>query len=346
MTVSKSRILIVGTGGIGTVSAYSLERGGAAEVTAVMRSNYEAAVKKGIDIDSVQYGQVKAWRPTAIVKSVPDVSKENIPPFDYIVVTTKNIPDAPPTVSDLIAPAVTPGKTAIVLSQNGLNIENPLIERFPTNPLISSVVYTGATITGPAAVYHDDDECQKIGAFVNPAVPASVADEAAQRYVQIFNPSGELEIIYEPDVATTRWRKIAYNGSMNPVATILGMDTPRMRMTVHVIDDLILPIMREVVEIAKACGVTLPEEKDLAHAILHQDPNDTAFKPSMCQDYEKGNLMEIENILGEPLRVAERVGVPAPNLRIVYSIMKGLQVRVKESKGLWEATFQPGNPYV
>lgn len=65
MTVNKSRILIVGTGGIGTVSAYSLERGGAAEVTAVMRSNYEAAVKKGIDIDSVQYGQVKAWRPTA-----------------------------------------------------------------------------------------------------------------------------------------------------------------------------------------------------------------------------------------------------------------------------------------
>lgn len=71
MTVSKSRILIVGTGGIGTVSAYSLERGGAAEVTAVMRSNYEAAVKKGIDIDSVQYGQVKAWRPTSSTAPYP-----------------------------------------------------------------------------------------------------------------------------------------------------------------------------------------------------------------------------------------------------------------------------------
>jgi ketopantoate reductase len=62
--MAKSRILIVGTGGIGTVSAYSLEKGGQAEVTAVMRSNYEAAMKNGIDIDSVQYGQVKGWKPT------------------------------------------------------------------------------------------------------------------------------------------------------------------------------------------------------------------------------------------------------------------------------------------
>jgi ketopantoate reductase len=63
--MAKSRVLVVGTGGIGTMSAYALENGGLAEVTAVMRSNYDAAVKDGIDIDSVQYGQIKAWRPTA-----------------------------------------------------------------------------------------------------------------------------------------------------------------------------------------------------------------------------------------------------------------------------------------
>lgn len=62
--MAKSRVLVVGTGGIGTMAAYALEVGGAAEVTAVMRSNYESAVKNGIDLDSVQWGQVKAWRPT------------------------------------------------------------------------------------------------------------------------------------------------------------------------------------------------------------------------------------------------------------------------------------------
>lgn len=62
--MAKSRVLVVGTGGIGTMSAYALEEGGLAEVTAVMRSNYDAAINNGIDIDSVQWGQIKAWRLT------------------------------------------------------------------------------------------------------------------------------------------------------------------------------------------------------------------------------------------------------------------------------------------
>lgn len=72
---------------------------------------------------------------------MPDVTKEVIEPYDFILVTTKNVADVPPTVSDLIAPAVTPGKTAIVLSQNGLNIEKPVVARFPNNPIISSLYH-------------------------------------------------------------------------------------------------------------------------------------------------------------------------------------------------------------
>lgn len=278
-----------------------------------------------------------------VTKTVPDVSKGNVAAFDYILVTTKNIPDVPPTVADIIAPAVTPGKTAIILSQNGINIEKPLIARFPTSPLISSVAYTGATETALAKIYNDDPDCQKIGAFASPQVPAEVADEAAKRYVNIYNPHGKLDVIYEPNVAAVRWRKIVYNGSMNPVASILRMDTPRMRMSKHVIDDLVLPVILEIRAVAEASGVTL--QADLVDAVMHQDPNDTAFKPSMCQDYEKGNLMEIENLLGEPLREAEKLQVPTPTLKIIYGIMKGLQLKVKEEKGLWKPGFKSGNPY-
>ena len=39
-------------------------------------------------------------------------------PFDYIVVTLKALPDVYST-TDIIAPAVTEGKTTIVLIQNG-----------------------------------------------------------------------------------------------------------------------------------------------------------------------------------------------------------------------------------
>lgn len=340
----KARVLIVGVGGVGTMSAYALEMGGKAEVTAVMRSNYDSVQKNGISIDSCQYGnQIKGWRPTKISRTVPDVAKQNLPPFDFILLTTKNIPDISPTVADVIAPAVTPGKTAIVLSQNGINIEKPIIPHFPTNAIISSVSYIGATERSPGNILHDDPDKQRIGPFHNPGVPTETATEAAKRYVNIYNPEGKLDVIFDADVRRIRWRKLIYNASFNPVATILRMDTPRMRMSTHVIDDLIRPIMKEVLAAARADGVTdLPD--DFLETVIRADPIDTAFKPSMCQDIEKGNLIELENIVGEPLREGESKGVPMPTLRTIYGLLKGLQLKVKESKGMWQPKFTPDNP--
>lgn len=65
MTQSKANVLVVGTGGVGTMAAYALEIGGKAQVTAVMRSNYDAVEKNGINIDSIEHGHdIKGWRPT------------------------------------------------------------------------------------------------------------------------------------------------------------------------------------------------------------------------------------------------------------------------------------------
>ncbi|RYC59103.1 hypothetical protein CHU98_g7095 [Xylaria longipes] len=324
MAQAKERVLIIGTGGVGTMAAYALETGGKAEVTAVMRSNYAAVEKNGIDIDSIEHGHgIKGWRPTAV--------------------TTKNILEIRPTIADIIEPAVTAGKTAIVLSQNGLNIEKPLIERFPTNPIISSISYIGATETSHGKILHDDADAQKIGPFDNLGVSPETAEEAARRYVAIYNATNNLNVVFDADVKFARWRKLLYNASYNSVGAVLRMDTARMRMSQHIIDDLIRPIMLEVMAAARANGVHLPD--DVSDKVIRTDPTDTAFKPSMCQDVEKGNFMEIETIVGEPLREGETKGVPMPTLRTIYGLLKGMQLQIKEKKGLWEAKFTPDNPY-
>ncbi|POR36824.1 2-dehydropantoate 2-reductase [Tolypocladium paradoxum] len=368
MSHEKARVLIVGMGGVGTMAAYALETGGKAAVTAVMRSNFDAVHKHGIDIDSIEHGHdIKGWRPTtgksvsvialssralsdadnshaAVRKTVPNVAEEGLPPFDFILVTTKNIPDIPPTVADIIAPAVTPVGTVIVLSQNGINIEKPIVPRFPRNPIISGVSYIGATEKSHGKILHDDADAQRIGPFSNPQVPSPTAEEAARRYVSIYNPNGKLDVVFDNDVSRVRWRKLVYNASFNPIAAILRMDTPRMRMSQHIVDDLIRPVMIEVMKAAQACGVhDLPA--DLPERLIRDDPIDSAFKPSMCQDIEKGNLMEIENIVGEPLRAGESKGVSMPTLRTIYGLLKGLQLQTLEAKGKWEPRFEPGNPY-
>ena len=53
----------------------------------------------------------------------------------------------------------------------------------------------------------------------------------------------------------------------------------------------------------------------------------------------------MECIVGEPVREAERLGVPVPTLSTIYSLLKGLQLKTKEAKGLWKPHFEDGNPY-
>ncbi|KAI1163891.1 putative 2-dehydropantoate 2-reductase [Nemania serpens] len=344
MAQVKARVLIIGMGSVGTLAAYALETGGKAEVTAVMRSNYAAVMQDGIDIDSVDYGHdIKGWRPTAIRNTVPNVGKEKLDPFDFILVATKNIPELPPTMADIIEPAVTTGMTAIVLSQNGLNIEKPVIERFPVNPIISSITYAAAREISYGKILHDNAEVQQIGPFDNPRVQPEVAEEAARRYVAVYNASSKPNIVFDADVKFARWRKLVYNASYSSVTSVLRMDTACIRMSQHVIDDLIRPIVLEVLAAARANGVHLTD--DFADKVIRADVTRAAFKPSMCQDLEKENFMEIETIVGEPLREGEAKGVQMPTLRTIYGLLKGLQLQIKEQRGLWEAQFTPDNPY-
>ena len=268
---------------------------------------------------------------------------EQLAPFDFIIVATKTIPEISPSVGELIEPAVTSGLTAIVLSQNGLNIEKPIIERFPTNPVISNISLISVAEFSHGKILQDDKDVQKIGAFASPAVSRDVAENAARRYMALYNPRGVLDITYEEDVQLTRWRKLVYNSSFNTVAAVLGMDTARMRMSRHVIDDLVKPIMLEIIAAARAAGHELPE--DLPASVILIDPTDVVIKPSMLQDIEKGNLMEIETIVREPLQEGESRGVPMPTLRTVYGILRGLQLKTMQAKGLWEPSFSDDNPY-
>ena len=211
--------------------------------------------------------------------------KESLTPFDFIVVTTKNIGDVSPTVAEIIAPAVTAGHTAIVLLQNGLNIEKPLLAAFPTNPCLSGVSLIGATETLPGVILHDDRDRLIIGAFTNPTIPIETSTHAAQRFVELYSASGNVTCTYNENVGFVRWRKLVYNACYNSACAITHMDTSRMRILKYPIDDVVRPLMLEIVAIAEAAGHKLPES--IVEDMINCDPEDTYFKPSMQQDIEK-----------------------------------------------------------
>jgi 2-dehydropantoate 2-reductase len=349
--MSKINVLIIGGGGVGTMAAYALETGGNAEVTMVLRSNFAAVQQNGFTIDSIQHGHdITNWKPSHLLNAVPDAQDAGSPAYDYIIAATKNIPDVKPTVVDIISPAVTPSKTTVLLLQNGLNIEKPIFEKFPNNTVLSGVSLIGATEVEHGVVRHDDTDDCKVGPFPNPSstsstitAHSSTAGASARTLIEAYNASSNVTWSYDSDVPFTRWRKLLYNSSFNSVAAMTGMDTARMRMSEFVIDELVLPIMHEIKAVAKAAGSELPD--GIEQKIVRVDPTDTAFVPSMGQDAAKGNFMEVEVIVGEPVREGRRLGVPVPKLEAMYGLLKAKQLQVMERKGLWEASFGEGARY-
>lgn len=59
----RARILVVGSGGIGTIAALNLHVGGACHVTMVLRSSYQKVLEDGFSIDSFDHGKLEGWKP-------------------------------------------------------------------------------------------------------------------------------------------------------------------------------------------------------------------------------------------------------------------------------------------
>lgn len=306
MASSKANVLLVGSGGVGTMGAYALESGGLAEVTAVLRSNFSVVSEKGFDISSIDHGEVKAWKPKhsrcpcrvclgpsalankAVVNTVPDVSETGVVPYDFIVVSTKNVADISPTVADIIRPAVTAGHTAIVLLQNGLNIEAPVIAAYPQNVIISGVSRIGAAETSHGVIVHNDRDRLHIGPFDNTNLPAALQTATAERFATLYGASGKVVVEFggtPQEVAWTRWRKLIYNSCYNSIAAVTLMDSGRLRLARSAVEELLRPAMLEIVAIAKALGHELP--LPLVDEIIEAEPIEIYFKPSMQQDVEK-----------------------------------------------------------
>ncbi|KAL5589932.1 hypothetical protein FOVSG1_011799 [Fusarium oxysporum f. sp. vasinfectum] len=259
MSSPKDRVLLIGSGGIGTIAALNLEKGGLAEVTSVLRSNFQVVRSKGFTIRSCQHGDIHNWRPTESLDAIPNRYNAQGRPFDHIVCCTKNIPDIIPTLCDIIAPAVTPGHTAIVLIQNGLNIERPFIHRFPNNVIISGISRIDAHEVAPGVIEQKQNDLLHIGAFNNPSLHMKVQEAAAKRFVEIYSMGGKTTCLYQPDVDFDRWSKLVYNASFNPICALARLNTGELQRTGRVVDTLVIPAMKEVLAVAEKAGHALPE---------------------------------------------------------------------------------------
>lgn len=270
MSEHNASVLLVGGGSVGAIAALNIESSRRAAVTIVCRSNFQAVQDLGYSIESCDHGSLRGWRPSSVVYGVPDVTDRA--QFDYVVCVTKNISDVPPSVSDLIKPAVTPGKTIIVLVQNGLNIEEPLLAAFPANIVLSGVSLIGANEPEAGFIQHDFPDTLFVGPFRNPNRDPADEKAAAEDFVRIYSAGGKTVCSYNADVGWTRWRKLVYNACLNPICAITGLDTGRIRLADGAVEGLVRPAMAGVCRSGQ--GVRLRASRNDRHRYDRNGPVD------------------------------------------------------------------------
>jgi 2-dehydropantoate 2-reductase len=304
----KPKILVVGTGAVGGFYGGKLAQSGA-HVSTLCRSDYEVVEANGVTVKSC-WGDF-TYTPAEVVQHAGDYSEQP----DYILIALKALPEI--EVADIIRDAVSP-HTAIILLQNGINIEESLHKAYPDNELISGLAFICAVRTEPGIIHHMD-----YGRLVLGRYPQGDSDRVKD-LVELFDTSG-VPCETSNQVMLDRWKKLLWNAPFNTISVLGGgIDTCAILENK---ESAILAreIMKEVCCVASASGYELPQETIDRH--LEDTKKMKPYKTSMLVDYELGRPMEVEVILGNVTRIAKHKGIAVPNLDCTYALMKLLNKR-------------------
>lgn len=309
------KVLTVGAGAVGAYFTGRLAQAGKAEVSVVVRSDYDAVRQNGFHIQS-ECGDFD-FQPAGVYRTAEEYP--DIP--DYIILTSKALPQIDEPA--LLRGAVKSPRTTIVLIQNGIGIEDAVAKAFPENEILSTIAYIGATRIAPGVVRQKGSSELKFGRFGG-------GDSEAGRHLAELYQGTSVKASFVDNIAYFRWVKLLWNLPYNPVSVLGGgLDTKEMSDRGPV-ETLCRELMEEVRLVASACGVELPPE--LVDQNIEYTRNFPPYKTSMLVDFEAGRQIEVEAILGNVCRLAEQHGLSVPRMQTCYTLLSALDRKHREKR--------------
>lgn len=299
----KPRFALVGAGAIGCYYGGRLTQHGH-EVHFLMRSDYDHVRRHGLSVKSpvgdfeLRPGEMHIHRAAG-----------DMPKADVVLVTLKT------TANGHFAALITPllhERTAILTLQNGLGNEQQLADLFGAERIIGGLAFVCINRVSPGEIRHTDYGLIKIGELGRGISPR------LRQLSGIFNDS-LVQCQMLEDLALGRWEKLIWNVPFNGLGAAMGWTTDRIVAHPEGIA-LVRSIMQEVLATAHAAGVKL--DPALVEQNIARTLSMGAYRSSMQIDREMGRELELDAIIGRPLAVAEKHGIAAPSMRMLYQLLR------------------------
>ena len=314
------RFLIAGAGAIGAYIGARMAHAGF-DVTLFARGPHLRAMQEhGV--------QVKSGDGDFVAHPTITSSLEEIGPVDVVFLGVKahSLPQLAPQLRGVLGP-----DTTVVSTQNGIpwwyfqGFGGPWdglrLERIDPGGVISaaiearrvvgSIVYFSTEIPAPGVIQHTEGNRISIGE------PGGERSDRCRRIAEALVASG-LRCPITTHIRQEIWVKIMGNASLNPVSALTRATLAQMIRDPEVAQ-VIRNIMQEVEAVSRKLGMELPVSIEQRMAGAEKVGE---HKTSMLQDLEAGRPMELEALVGSVVELGERVGVPMPHTRAVYSLTK------------------------
>ena len=318
------KIAVVGCGAVGGYYGAKLCRDGR-EVHFLARSDYDVLRRRGLRVRS----------PEGDFHVHPKVARapEEIGVCDLVLIglkTTAN--DQFPT---LLPPLVGP-HTALLTLQNGLGNEAQLAAHFPPGQILGGLCFVCLNRLEPGLVHHLAHGTIILGEYQRWPEPRT------HDLATLFRHAG-IPCKVTDDLARAHWEKLVWNIPFNGlgVASAAGIDAlsqPRSPLphplplrrclpTDELLADprwetLVRELMLEVITTANALGLRMSES--LAEKQIANTRTMGAYRASTLIDFERRLPLELESLFREPLRQAQRAGVPTPRLAALCHVLSTL----------------------
>ena len=305
------RLLVVGAGSTGGYVGGRLAEKGR-DVTFLVRPGRAAQLREqGLRIKS-PHGDT-TLQPKVLTAS------EISAPFDAILLTVKGF-QLESAMED-IAPAVGP-ETMILPFLNGMRHMEVLSHRFTPHNVPGCVLKI-------ATVLEDDGRIVQLTPMIDLAYgeldgTTTPRMRALDEFMQGANVGARLS----PGIHREMWEKWILLSS-------LGAITCLMRGTIGEIEAVpggaafALQVFDEVVAIVKAEGVP-PSDAFLSATRQQITAKGSPAAPSMYRDLQSGRPVEVENIIGDLVRLGTKAGITCPLLSAAYANLSLYQKRISQ----------------
>ncbi len=312
------KIVVVGSGAIGSLYGAFLSRLKDTEVILVGRNPHISAIQSdGLMINGILGEHIFRLK---AMKHASEIDKA-----DLVILTTK-------TYDTLIAAQsakhLIDGGAAVLLIQNGLGTEELVAKALNTTKVLRATTCMGALRTTPGVVTATGCGLTEIGS----RYPENY--ELVERLTEMMKQVG-FDVRSSDNIEGVVWTKTLVNCGINPVGALTGLSNGDVYRN-KALRGLIVRLVEEAVQVVKALGIELTTDDPVRYALGTAKATGNNIN-SMLQDLQAGKRTEIDAITGEVIRLAKLHGIETPSSEAVYALVKALESKyLEEGKKMTE----------